>query len=98
MLSCAELGFNESVDVIDGDFSWMGTIESDLEAEYSFTLTATDPSSGSTYAASGMGATDAMYTGMGFVMAGTWSAVPEPTSGLLLLLGVAGLALKRKRA
>ena len=26
------------------------------------------------------------------------SAVPEPTSGLLLLLGVAGLALKRKRA
>ena len=31
---------------------------------------------------------------------GTWtatSAVPEPTSGLLLLLGMAGLALKRKR-
>ena len=26
------------------------------------------------------------------------TAVPEPTSGLLLLLGVAGLALKRKRA
>ena len=25
-------------------------------------------------------------------------AIPEPTSGLLLLLGVAGLALKRKRA
>lgn len=31
---------------------------------------------------------------------GKWSAaaVPEPTSGLLLLLGMAGLALKRKRA
>ena len=29
---------------------------------------------------------------------GKWSVVPEPTSGLLLLLGVAGLALKRKRA
>lgn len=29
-----------------------------------------------------------------------WStaAVPEPTSGLLLILGMAGLALKRKRA
>lgn len=32
---------------------------------------------------------------------GTWSAVssvPEPTSGLLMLLGMAGLALRRKRA
>ena len=28
----------------------------------------------------------------------TVSSVPEPTSGLLLLLGVAGLALKRRRA
>ena len=28
----------------------------------------------------------------------TWTAIPEPTSGLLLLLGMAGLALKRKRA
>ena len=27
-----------------------------------------------------------------------WAAAPEPTSGLLLLIGVAGLALKRKRA
>ena len=30
--------------------------------------------------------------------ASNWAAAPEPTSGLLLLLGVAGLALKRKRA
>jgi len=28
---------------------------------------------------------------------GPWTAVPEPTSALLLLLGVAGLALKRKQ-
>ena len=26
-----------------------------------------------------------------------WGAVPEPTSGLLMLLGVAGLALRRRR-
>ena len=30
--------------------------------------------------------------------AGTFGAVPEPTSAMLVLLGVAGLALKRKRA
>lgn len=35
----------------------------------------------------------ASYTG-----AGWYTAAPEPTSGLLLLLGVAGLALKRKHA
>ena len=37
-----------------------------------------------------------------FTSPATWTvsveSVPEPTSGLLLLLGVAGLALKRKRA
>ena len=33
------------------------------------------------------------------LVASNWTAAaPEPTSGLLLLLGVAGLALKRKRA
>ena len=38
--------------------------------------------------------------GAGFTYAtgGNFTAVPEPTSGLLLLLGMAGLALKRKRA
>ena len=30
--------------------------------------------------------------------ASNWAAVPEPTSGLLMLLGMAGFALKRKRA
>ena len=40
------------------------------------------------------------FTGTSYAAA-SWtggSSVPEPTSGLLLLLGVAGLALKRRRA
>lgn len=38
------------------------------------------------------------YTSQWVFATANYSAVPEPTSGLLLLLGVAGLALKRKRA
>ena len=34
----------------------------------------------------------------GYVGAGYYASVPEPTSGLLMLLGVAGLALRRRRA
>ena len=51
------------------------------------------------------GALDAQTQSIGFnnmqsatQNASNWAAVPEPTSGLLMLLGVAGLALKRKRA
>ena len=35
---------------------------------------------------------------LGSQVANTWQSIPEPTSGLLLLLGVAGLALRRRRA
>ncbi len=41
---------------------------------------------------------DAFATSEGFQGAGAWSAVPEPTSAMLLVLGVAALALRRKRA
>lgn len=40
----------------------------------------------------------ALDAAAGYQGAGWYGAVPEPTSGLLLLLGMAGLALKRKRA
>ena len=46
---------------------------------------------------------DATHSTTASSLSGGWadvktSDIPEPTSGLLLLLGVAGLALKRKRA
>ena len=34
----------------------------------------------------------------GYAGAGWYQSVPEPTSGLLMLLGMAGLALRRRRA
>lgn len=46
--------------------------------------------------AKGTGFDDTSYT-FNTNKSGTWQAVPEPTSGLLMLLGAAGLALKRKR-
>lgn len=58
-----------------------------------------DSASGSTTSLGGSAVLyfdDAQLAGMQTAV--NWTAVPEPTSGLLMLLGVAGLALKRKRA
>ena len=45
-----------------------------------------------------VGGVSSLQTGSGDTVWMSTAAAPEPTSGLLLLLGVAGLALKRKRA
>ena len=43
-------------------------------------------------------ATAFTFTAEKFANSGTIASVPEPTSGLLVLVGIAGLALRRRRA
>ena len=77
-------------------FDTYGTTEAVADAGYYYkTGTITQ----STYDPTGSDpATTAVFTST--QMTGTWTAtaVPEPTSGLMLLLGMAGLALRRRRA
>ena len=101
-LYCVELpsitatGDIDAGELVGSDFS------SDLfvaDTNYNFYFTAAD-AAGNTYKSETVLAKAwAVGTGsVSFEGNGTWTAAPEPTSGLLLLLGVAGLALKRKRA
>ncbi len=68
--------------------------------DYTFTWDAPSNTSGG-YIATDVGATQVSFTSMKAATTNTanWTSqnVPEPTSGLLLLCGLAGLALRRKR-
>ena len=61
------------------------------------TWTAATDVSGSYYTPPATGTAFAL-TAANFTNSGTIASVPEPTSGILLLVGMAGLALRRKRA
>jgi len=50
-----------------------------------------------TYTVSGLSDDSSVLANFTFGTAGNYTSVPEPTSGLMLLLGVAGLALRRKQ-
>ena len=65
-----------------------GTKGADIESTYTISGLTDDTWSGSAFT----------FTTAGTSASPNYFAVPEPTSGLLLLLGMAGLALKRKRA
>lgn len=91
-----------TVDATGSKTYYMALFDADLNAVYfSEQITKTLSNVGSqSYAFSGNSSINAIATNMsGFTSAtGGWVAVPEPTSGLLMLLGMAGLALRRRRA
>ena len=85
-------------DVFTGYFAIVTNVGGTDYLYISTEATGTAPATGSATltfkekATSQLAASTSSYSGAG------WYAVPEPTSGLLMLLGMAGLALKRKRA
>ena len=94
--SYGEAGSNYSfyIAIVDGDNIYMSNQLNDkaaLNPPTAQTLAFQSQQNGSTTFSN-------VAPASGFQGAGHWSAVPEPTSGLLLLLGMAGLALRRKRA
>ena len=102
LLHCVELSsLSASGSVEDGELIGNKLISDDFVAgtTYSFYFTSED-AAGNTYVSETVSAA-ALGVGTGslsFEGNGTWTAAPEPTSGLLMLLGMAGLALRRKRA
>ena len=69
------------------------------DGDYTFNSSISDPSVVKTGVAFESQTTTVGFANMASATAASnWQSVPEPTSGLLLLLGMAGLALKRKRA
>ena len=71
--------------------------EGSWDAGKAVTWTAATDVSGSYYTPPATGKSFAL-TATNFANSGTIASVPEPTSGILLLVGMAGLALRRKRA
>lgn len=94
----------------DGAFIWTysdGTLSNgdvltvlfkDTDGKYSQLTYVDDSAVTDTYTVSGLSGDSSVLAGFTFASGGNFQTVPEPTSGLLMLLGVAGLALRRRRA
>ena len=72
--------------------------EADNYSFYGFDVTGTTALSTAVDAVTGHNWDPDYLTQGGFTVAGAGEVIPEPTSGLLILLGMAGLMLKRKQA
>ena len=86
----------------EGEYSFTKYFQSGLAGDYLAVLTyaADDENWYRVFGNTAEGGTLTIDLSRGAGSAGEWTqgAVPEPTSGLLILLGVARLALKRKKA
>lgn len=76
---------------------WMIFADGSTEAGKSVLWTAATDVSANLYEPPASG-TQLGLTATSFANSGTIASVPEPTSGLLMLVGLAGLALRRRRA
>lgn len=87
---------NDSWVVEGSDYTWYAVVVNDDKYYVSSAATVS-----TAVADTGTPASKTFASKSEMATAGNWhtlAAVPEPTSGLLMLLGIAGLALKRKRA
>lgn len=85
-----------SVDNAPNSMFWMIFADGSTEAGSSVLWTAATDVTGNQYTPPATGSALTLNAGS-FTNSGEIANVPEPTSGLLLLLGVAGLALRRKQ-
>lgn len=76
---------------------WMILADGSYDSGSTVYWTAAIDVSGSLYEPPATGSTLGLNAAS-FANSGTIASVPEPTSGILLLVGMAGLALRRKRA
>ena len=88
---------NDSITDAPTSVFWMVFKDGSYDAEKAVMWTAATDVTANMYEPPASGTAVALNAAS-FANSGTIAAVPEPTSGLLMLVGLAGLALRRRRA